>query len=109
MCGGVKPSVSAEIEDLRSWGAPQEIIDKVESKLQDGSRFPVYSENWPVVDLFLRVQTQWARGPMGHRIGLNYQGVDIVAEKLSISLDGARFRDLQIMELAMLKWDLDNG
>ncbi len=58
--------------------------------------YGVWRENWPALELFLAVSTQWRMGPKGV-IGLDYVAVRAVMDWLSI--DGATmFRDLQVME-----------
>lgn len=37
--------------------------------------FVVWPENWPVLGLFLRLQTQWVYRPDGRREGLSYPAV----------------------------------
>jgi len=62
----------------------------------------VFEENWPVVELFLRVQTQWRIGMSGP-VGLDYGAVAWV---LKLTAEEASHRslleDLQIMEAAVL-------
>mgnify|MGYP006274710629 CR=1 FL=1 len=64
--------------------------------------FEVWEENWMVVELFLRVQTQWRIGMSGP-VGLDYVAVawvlKLVAEEAS---HRALLEDLQIMEGAVL-------
>lgn len=65
--------------------------------------FEVFPENWPVVDLFLRLQTQWRFTGMGVAAGLDYTAVDVVMRRLRIEdLDGSIFAGLQVMEVAAL-------
>lgn len=62
----------------------------------------VFEENWPVVELFLRVQTQWRTGMSGP-VGLDYGAVAWVL-KLTAEETSHRslLEDLQIMEGAVL-------
>ena len=64
--------------------------------------FEVWEENWPVVELFLRVQTQWRTG-MNGPIGLDYTAVAWVL-KLTAEETAHRslLEDLQIMESSVL-------
>ena len=62
----------------------------------------VWEDNWEVLELFMRVQTQWRVG-MNGPIGLDYMAVAWV---LKLTTDEAKHRalleDLQIMEGAVL-------
>jgi hypothetical protein len=73
-------------------------VDKVETP----DEFEVFEENWPVLELFLRVQTQWRIGMSGP-VGLDYTAVAWV---LKLTAEEANHRalleDLQIMEGAVL-------
>jgi len=60
--------------------------------------YQVWAENWPVVEMFLRVQTQW-RTTSGGVIGLDY-GVVLQMASLSGSPDPlALLEDLFVMEV----------
>lgn len=64
--------------------------------------FAVWPENWDVVRLFLKCETQWAFLPSGRIRGLDYPGVDVVMRrnrKLAPDRDAA-FEQLQVMEFA---------
>lgn len=71
-------------------------------KAETSDEFEVFEENWPVVELFLRVQTQWRTG-MGGPVGLDYGAVAWVL-KLTAEETSHRslLEDLQIMEGAVL-------
>lgn len=64
----------------------------------------VFEENWPAVEMFLRVQTQWRTG-MNGPVGLDYMAVAWV---LRLTAEEATHRalleDLQIMESAVLAY-----
>lgn len=66
--------------------------------------FEVWEENWPVVELFLRVQTQW-RISMNRPIGLDYGAVAWI---LKLTAEETTHRplleELQIMEGAVLAY-----
>ena len=68
------------IDGLERQGAPPEVIGAVKARLQGQDRhFEVYEENWPTLELFLEVQSQWRMaGSMNgmHYLGLDYQGVE---------------------------------
>lgn len=62
------------------------------------------AENWPIVELFLALQTQW-RLDYGRATGLDYQAVETVMRLHSIKRAhrAERFTGIRIMELAALK------
>jgi len=70
--------------------------------ISDPDLFQVWEENWQVLEIFLKVQTQWRVG-MGGLIGLDYSAVAWVL-KLVASEDQhlTLLDDLQIMERAVL-------
>jgi hypothetical protein len=63
--------------------------------------FEVWAENWPVVELFLLVQTQW-RTSVGGITGLDYSAVCAVINMCSYSEPRSVLEDLQIMEVAAM-------
>lgn len=90
-------------EDLEAWGAPAEIIDQWSAVANDKEEiFCVFPENWDVVSLFLRCQTNWKVAPGGGLLGLDYNGVRVVMESLGWWPNDNIFQDLQIMESAVL-------
>lgn len=74
----------------------------LEDEIETSDEFEVFEENWPVVELFLRVQTQWRTGMSGP-VGLDYTAVAWVL-KLTAEETSHRslLEDLQIMEGAVL-------
>ena len=68
--------------------------------------FEVWEENWPAVELFLRVQTQWRvtqwRVGMNGPVGLDYGAVQWVISLYAVQDPRAALEDLQIMEAAVL-------
>ncbi len=71
-------------------------------KIETSDDCEVFEENWPVLELFLRVQTQWRIGMSGP-VGLDYGAVAWVL-KLTAEETSHRslLEDLQIMEGAVL-------
>lgn len=63
--------------------------------------FEVWEENWPAVEMFLRVQTQWRVG-MNGPVGLDYGAVEWVLRLYGAQEPRAVLEDLQIMEAAVL-------
>jgi len=63
--------------------------------------FEVFEENWPVVEMFLRLQTQW-RTTMNGVLGLDYQAVAWLLRLYEVEDPRALLEDLQVMEAAAL-------
>ncbi len=62
-------SLREAIDDLRRLNAPEDVIREME-KAQASEDFEVWDENWPAVEMWLRLQTQW-RTSFGGLIGLD--------------------------------------
>lgn len=78
-------------------GAPREIIEA--ARVPD--EFDVWDENWDVVQLFLRMASQWFIST-GVRTGLNYQSLDFLFKLFNIEKKLETFDDIQLMEYAAL-------
>ncbi len=63
--------------------------------------FEVWEENWPVVEMFLRVQTQW-RTTMNGVLGLDYGAVAWLFMMYEVKDQRALLEDLQVMEAAAM-------
>lgn len=63
--------------------------------------FEVWEENWPVVEMFLRAQTQW-RTTMNGLLGLDYGAVAWLLRLYEVEDQRALLEDLQVMEAAVL-------
>lgn len=61
----------------------------------------MWEENWPVVEMFLRLQTQW-RTSMGGVIGLDYMAVEWLLRLYEVEDQRSMLEDLQTMEGAAL-------
>jgi len=61
----------------------------------------VLEENWLVVEMFLRVQTQW-RTTMNGVLGLDYGAVAWLLKLYAVEDPRALLEDLQIMEAAAM-------
>ena len=70
-----------------------------EQKAEDD--FEVWEENWPVVALFLRAQTQW-RTTMNGVLGLDYGAVAWLLRLYEVEDQRSMFEDLQVMEAAAM-------
>lgn len=97
---GGRETVDEAQDDLRAFGAPEEVIEEV----QPGEVvFEIEPENWDVVVLWSRVQTQWRDSGFG-RSGLDYVAVDVVMRRTGMSDEhGETFAGLQVMEMAALQ------
>ncbi len=68
---------------------------------QPANDFEVLEENWPVVEMFLRCQTQW-RTTMSGILGLDYAAVAWLLKLYEVEDPRALLEDLQIMEAAAM-------
>ena len=64
--------------------------------------FEVWDENWEIVLMFLRLQTQW-NVAMGGVVGLKYEVLPWLCNLYSIKDSRAMLEGLQIMERVALK------
>lgn len=88
-------------DDLAVMGASSEVVQAVQDS-SPRNDFEVFEENWPVVALFMRLQTQWVAS-MGGVIGLNYQSVEFLFRIEGTENQRETLADLQIMEMAALQ------
>ena len=65
------------------------------------TNFEVWEENWPAIEMFLRIQTQW-RTSMNGLIGLDYKAVQWLFMMYEVKDQRALLEDLQIMEAAAM-------
>ena len=65
--------------------------------------FHVWPENWEVVEMFMRLQTQWHYSGMGQMTGLNYASVEALLRIYRKKKPRELLDDLQVMELAALR------
>jgi hypothetical protein len=63
--------------------------------------FEVWEENWPVVEMFLRAQTQW-RTTMNGVLGLDYGALAWLLRLYEVTDQRALLEDLQVMEAAAM-------
>lgn len=61
----------------------------------------MWEENWSVVEMFLRVQTQW-RTTMNGVLGLDYGAVAWLFMMYEVQDQRALLEDLQVMEAAAM-------
>jgi len=70
-------------------------------KARKAADFEVWEENWDIVEMFLRMQTQW-NVSMGGVSGLNYLSLDYLCRLYEVKDPVALFEGVQVMELTAL-------
>jgi hypothetical protein len=70
--------------------------------------FEVLPENWPTIQMFLRVQTQW-RTAMNGLVGLDYGAVEWLFRLYAVDDPRALLEGLQVMEAAAIVKLNDQG
>lgn len=70
----------------------------LEKAVQD---FEVYEDNWDIVGMFLRMQTQWRIGMAGPT-GLDYAALEWLCKIYAVKDPVSIFEGLQVMEAAAL-------
>jgi hypothetical protein len=70
--------------------------------------FEVWEENWDVVMMFLRMQTQW-NVTMGGYTGLKYEVLRWLCDLYSVDDPKAMLEGIQVMEAAAMEALNDNG
>ena len=68
---------------------------------QPSADFEVWEENWLVVEMFLRAQTQW-RTTMNGVLGLDYGALAWLFMMYEVEDQRALLEDLQVMEAAAM-------
>lgn len=61
----------------------------------------MWEENWPAVEMFLRLQTQW-RTTMNGVLGLDYGAVAWLLRLYEVEDPRSLLEDLQVMEAAAM-------
>jgi len=85
---------------LRALGMSEEKIAELALK-QVEHDCGVWEENWDIVAMFLRMQTQWRIG-FGGPTGLDYAAMDWLCRLYSVQDPVGLFEGLQVMEAAAL-------
>lgn len=93
-------SYKEAIEDLRALNAPEDVIAQLE-EAQSAEDFEVWEENWPFVEMFLRLQTQW-RVSFGGLLGIDYVAAKWLFDVYSVEDHKETLDALMIMERAAL-------
>jgi hypothetical protein len=70
--------------------------------------FEVWEENWDIVMMFMRLQTQW-NVSMGGFTGLKYEVLRWLCDLYSVEDPRAMLEGIQVMEAAALQVLNDNG
>ncbi len=70
--------------------------------------FVVWDENWEIVMMFLRLQTQW-NVAMGGTVGLKYEVLPWLCDLYSVKNPRAMLEGIQIMERAALRIFREDG
>ena len=85
---------------MRALGATEEQIRKAGIK-SAGDKFVVWDENWEIVEMFLRMQTQWRMSFAGPT-GLDYAALDWLCRLYSVKDPATLLEGLQVMEVTAL-------
>lgn len=93
-------SLKEVIQDLKNLNAPAEVIKEFEDA-QRTEDFEVWPENWTVLEIFLRLQTQW-RTTFGGLLGLDYTAAKWVFEIYEVKDQKEMLDSLMIIERAAL-------
>lgn len=75
---------------------------------EEPKHYEVDPDNWPAVQMFLRLQTQWRVGTAGV-IGLDYSVIQWLFSLYPVKDPCAVLEDLQVMEAAVLKLQGEAG
>lgn len=97
---GGDTSYDEAINDLKALGAPDEVIQDLLDR-QATTDFEVFEDNWPVVEMFLRLQTQW-RVSMAGLYGLDYSVAKWMFDLYEVSDHKEMMECLMVMERSAL-------
>jgi ABC-type thiamine transport system substrate-binding protein len=70
-------------------------------ELETDDNCEIWEENWSVVEMFLRVETQW-RTTMNGVLGLDYGAVAWILRLYEVENQRSMLEDLQVMEAAAM-------
>ena len=85
---------------LEAFGATAAQIKQAKEQKTDKD-FEVWTDNWEIVVMFLRMSTQW-NASMGGVTGLNYSSLEYLCKLYPAKDPCALFEGIQIMEMAAL-------
>lgn len=86
---------------MAAFGAPPELVEDLRPKDQRAAVFEVHEDNWPVVEVFIAMETQW-RLDEGRPLGMDYTALPVVCGFLRRAKTPELFAGLRIMEGAAL-------
>ncbi len=90
------------VGDAETIGLPPEMIAALKETKSPG--FEVWAANWPVLDTFLSIDTQWRTVSMAdgrlHWLGLDYSAVRDGFDMAEIKVPADIWRGVQVMERA---------
>jgi hypothetical protein len=78
-----------------------EAIQDLQSR-KESNNFEVWEENWEIVEMFMRMQTQWNVGMSG-AVGLNYPSLEWLCKLYAVQDPLKIFEGIRIMEASALK------
>lgn len=92
------------IEDAEAFGFPAEVIAQLRQSGGPSGTIDIWPENWPIVQAFTAIATQWRTAPMGLG-GYRYLGLDYTAAKAGLDLAGItltadQWKGVRVMERA---------
>lgn len=68
---------------------------------QESKDCEIWEENWEIVQMFMRMQTQWVVGAAG-AVGLNYPSLEWLCKLYAVTDPVALFEGIRIMEATTL-------
>lgn len=63
----------------------------------------IFDENWPAIEIFLKLTTQWEIAAMGAYTGLRYSSLEFLFKIYRIKNKVLEFERIRTMELAALE------
>jgi hypothetical protein len=90
-------------EAARAFIASQ--VPEGEQRPEDEPEGPleVWPENWPVVGLFLRLQTQWMRDELRRPLGMRHEAMQAAMAMMKLDDTARLYDELVQMEQAVLE------
>lgn len=79
---------------------PEAIVD-LQSR-ESSNEFEVWEENWEILEMFMRMQTQWVVGMSG-AVGLSYPSLEWLCKLYAVKDPLKIFEGIRIMEAAALR------
>ena len=97
---------SEAAEDAERFAFAPEIVEQLRGGNTE-SGLEVWPENWPIVQAFAAISTQWRTAPLGlggyRYLGLDYTGAQAGLQLAGITLSKDEWKDLRTMERAATK------